>query len=112
MYDSRVNPDAWLFRAGVRDSSVIFGVSGILREGALVMYDRTTYSLWTQTGIAFAGPAEGMRLKRIPSERTTWGLWKERYPHTLVMKPASIPGIKREGGGRTASPNTRRQWRR
>ena len=92
VYDSHVNADAWMFRAGVRDSTVSFGVSGILRNGALVMYDRTTYSLWTQEGVAFAGPAAGMRLRRIPSVRTTWWVWRERHPETLVMKPAPKPG--------------------
>ena len=91
MYDSRVNFEAWSYRTGRRDSTVSFGVSGILRDGALVMYDRATYSLWTQEGVAFAGPAGGMRLRRIPSERTSWWAWKERNPNTLVMKPSPVP---------------------
>jgi len=100
VYDSNVNADAWMNRTGVRDSTLTFGISGILREGALVMYDRRTFSLWTQTGVAFAGPADGMRLRRIPSVRTTWSVWKERHPDTLVMKPALSPG-RRPGPGLT-----------
>ena len=60
--------------------------------GSLVMYDRTTYSLWTQAGVAFAGPATGMRLRRIPSVRTPWWVWRDRHPETLVMKPVPRPG--------------------
>ncbi len=72
MYDSRVNFEAWSYRTGRRDSTVSFGVSGILRDGALVMYDRATYSLWTQQGVAFAYEddaeryAEGLRRAGMP----------------------------------------------
>ena len=51
------------------------------------MYDRSTFSLWTQKGVAIAGPLKGSRLKRYPSVRTTWGQWLERYPRTLAMTP-------------------------
>ena len=40
MYDSRVNREAWWYRTGLSDTTVSFGVAGILRDGALVMYDR------------------------------------------------------------------------
>jgi hypothetical protein len=101
VYDSRVNREAWWYRTGLSDTTVSFGVSGILRDGALVMYDRATYSLWTQAGVAFAGVARGTRLSRIPSLRTTWWVWKEGNPNTLVMRPAPIPR------SRSGSPTTR-----
>jgi len=66
------------------------GVSGMLWRDALIMYDRTTKSLWSQiNGKAVAGPMKGRRLEEIPSELTTWGEWKRRHPQTLVLeKPA------------------------
>jgi len=64
-----------------------FGVTGILRRGALVMYDRSTYSLWTQEGSAIAGPLAGARLPRLPNEITTWDAWRRRHPDTLVLLP-------------------------
>ncbi|MBI5248745.1 MAG: DUF3179 domain-containing protein [Desulfomonile tiedjei] len=67
-----------------------FGVSGKLWRDSLVMYDRSTLSLWSQVlGQAVAGPLEGMKLEQIPSEVTAWAAWKERHPDTLVLvKPA------------------------
>ena len=69
------------------DSTATFGVSGILRNSALVMYDRKSTSLWTQRGRAIAGPLKGMRLRPIPSQRTAWVDWREQHPHTMGMAP-------------------------
>lgn len=70
------------------------GVSGMLWRDALIMFDRETRSLWSQVlGRAVAGPLEGERLDEIPSEMTTWGEWRRRHPHTLVLaRPANIRG--------------------
>ena len=80
--------------AGRSDSTVAFGVSGILRNSALVMYDRATISMWTQEGEAIAGPLRGERLRRIPSELTTWAAWRERHPNTAVMMQATCPATR------------------
>ena len=85
MYDSRLNV-GFRSRRWVRpDSIATFGVSGILRDRALVMYDRRSTSLWTQRGLAIAGPLRGLRLRQLPSERAAWAHWQQRHPHTLVM---------------------------
>ncbi len=54
------------------------------------MYDRSSRSLWSQIdGKAMAGPMSGQKLNKIPSQVTTWALWKEQHPDTLVLvKPA------------------------
>jgi hypothetical protein len=72
--------------------ALVFGVSGKLWRDSLVMYDRSTLSLWSQVlGEAIAGPLKGTKLAQIPSEVTTWGAWKQRHPNTLVLvKPAGL----------------------
>ena len=87
VHDPRLRPAFYRHRLSLKDSVLRFGVTGILRRGALVMYDRSTYSLWTQEGEAIAGPLAGTRLRRLASERTTWGAWLRRHPDTLVLLP-------------------------
>lgn len=65
---------------------VEFGVSGLLYRRALVMYDRRSKSLWSQTmGKAIAGPSTGRTLTRFPSILTTWKQWKAKHPHTMAV---------------------------
>lgn len=66
--------------------AVEFGVSGLLRNNDLVLYDRASESLWQQiTGRAFAGPKRGETLKTIPVAMTRWGTWKTAHPDTSVL---------------------------
>ncbi|MEH6466088.1 MAG: DUF3179 domain-containing protein [Porticoccus sp.] len=63
-----------------------FGVSGLLYNNDLLMYDRNTDSLWSQMeGRAISGPLKGVYLERLPVEHTTWRIWRERHPDTLVL---------------------------
>ncbi len=63
-----------------------FGVSGLLYNSDLLMYDQETESLWSQIeGRAISGPEKGKTLERIPVEHTYWREWKQRYPTTLVL---------------------------
>jgi hypothetical protein len=87
VYDSRIPADAARYRVGAIDTALTFGVSGILRASALVMYDRATVSLWSLEGHAIAGPLRGVRLRAVPSERVPWAAWRRRHPRTLVMGP-------------------------
>lgn len=63
-----------------------FGVSGLLFENNLIMFDRETESLWNQllTG-AQCGPEIGAELARIPIVETTLDHWSRLYPQTLVV---------------------------
>lgn len=67
------------------------GVSGLLWENSLVMFDKETGSLWSHIlGECMRGPLVGERLEVIPSAMSTWGAWRSRYPETtLVMMPRS-----------------------
>lgn len=66
--------------------TVEFGVSGLLRNNDLVLYDRATESLWQQiTGQAFAGPLRGQKLRAVPVAMTRWGTWRAAHPDTRVL---------------------------
>ncbi len=67
-----------------------FGVSGLLYNSNVLMYDRggRPESLWSQVltrGIS--GPAAEKSLRALPLELTTWQDWLSRYPETKVLSP-------------------------
>ncbi len=68
------------------DSSDIFGVSGLLYQSDVLLYDRKTESLWSQLmARAVTGPRIGERLKMLPAEHTTWRDWHRRHPQSRVL---------------------------
>jgi hypothetical protein len=68
------------------DSERSFGVSGLLYQSDLLMYDHETESLWAQMSArAVPGPARGERLELVRSRLLSWGEWKERHPSTTVL---------------------------
>ena len=65
---------------------VTLGVSGMLWNRSLVMYDVETRSYWSHLlGRAMSGPRRNTDLEQIPSTMTDWGAWKRRYPNTRVL---------------------------
>ena len=63
-----------------------FGVSGLLYNTNLTMFDRESNSLWNQMLLgAQCGPDRGTDLPRIPIVETTWEDWKNRHPNTTVL---------------------------
>ncbi len=75
-----------IFERVLGGEPVEFGVSGLLHNSDLVMYDRKTGSLWQQiTGTAFAGPKRKQVLRAVPSSMTTWSQWRSSHPHTTVL---------------------------
>jgi hypothetical protein len=65
-----------------------FGVSGVLHNNDLVLYDRQSESLWQQiTGEAFAGTRRGQVLTAIPVSMSFWGDWRKAHPDTAVLAP-------------------------
>lgn len=74
------------FDATVQGSLHTFGVSGLLYQSDLLMYDHQTESLWSQIGMhAVAGPLTGERLTPVFLEHTTWVEWRAAHPSTLVL---------------------------
>ena len=81
-----------VFNATDGDGSQIeFGVSGLLINSNLVMYDRrdgeTLYPQMIYTAIN--GPQVGDRLDLMPVVETTWALWKRMYPSTTVVQAST-----------------------
>ncbi|RMH19126.1 MAG: DUF3179 domain-containing protein [Gammaproteobacteria bacterium] len=63
-----------------------FGVSGLLYNSDVLMYDRQSESLWSQVmAMAVAGPASGNELEMLPTELCTWDSWNARHPDTKVL---------------------------
>lgn len=63
-----------------------FGVSGLLYNSDVLLYDRSTESLWSQImGEAISGPLKGKDLQPIRTYRITLGAWKNLYPRTLIL---------------------------
>lgn len=63
-----------------------FGVSGLLRNSDLVMWDGATTSLWQQiTGEAIVGEFTGTRLTMIPTPIVSFGDFAETHPDGEVL---------------------------
>jgi len=68
------------------------GVSGLLYNSNLVLYDRNTESLWTQmSGSSYVGPEAGTCLDLIPTVDATFGFWKTLHPDTKVLDRPGKP---------------------
>ena len=67
-----------------------FGVSGLLYNSNVLMYDRggSPESLWSQVmAEGVSGPGGRKRLRALPVELTTWSAWIARHPQTKVLSP-------------------------
>lgn len=75
-----------VYDAKVGDRTLNFGVSGLLYNSDVLLYDRQSESLWSQIiSTAISGPMKGQKLMRIPALHTTWQEWLKRFPGTLVL---------------------------
>jgi hypothetical protein len=74
------------FLADSNGRKLEFGVSGLLYNSDVLLYDRQTESLWSQIRKqAIAGPLKGLHLQQIPMEHTSWSDWRARFPQTQVL---------------------------
>jgi hypothetical protein len=63
-----------------------FGVSGLLYNANLIMYDRLTDSYWPQLYLkAAAGERKGEELILNSMIETKWAIWKALFPDTKVV---------------------------
>jgi hypothetical protein len=77
---------AMVFDRRLEGRVLSFGVSGLLYQSDLLMFDRETDSLWSQISAhAVTGPQRGERLALLRSRTTTWGQWKAAHPETTVL---------------------------
>lgn len=75
-----------VFDANAAGRQLNFGVSGLLYQSDVLLYDRQTESLWSQIKQeAVTGKLIGTRLQLLPSTQTTWGAWKKQHPDTFVL---------------------------
>ncbi len=71
-----------------------FGVSGLLRNSDLVMWDDKTTSLWQQTtGEGIVGEFAGTQLTFIPTALVRWADFKANFPGGDVLSRDSGPFI-------------------
>ena len=74
------------FSGNVNGKYRTFGVSGLLFNSDVLLYDRETESLWSQLmGYAVSGPSVDQKFELVSMEQTSWSEWKERNPGTLVL---------------------------
>lgn len=74
------------FDARVNGRDLSFGVSGLLYNSDVLLYDRQTNSLWSQLlGQAISGPLKGSRLTMLPLTHATWADWRKAQPATQVL---------------------------
>jgi hypothetical protein len=74
------------FEASIDGKATDFGVSGLLYNSDVLLYDRDTESLWSQIlNKAISGERVGKTLTPIPISHTTWRDWLGRHPQTRVL---------------------------
>ena len=75
-----------VFVRTVNNTILEFGTSGKLYNNNLVMYDRTSNSLWSQAlGEGIAGEYAGIKLEKFPFDLSYWKDWKQIYPQSKVL---------------------------
>ncbi|VAW69595.1 hypothetical protein MNBD_GAMMA10-2333, partial [hydrothermal vent metagenome] len=63
-----------------------FGVSGLLYNSDMLLYDRKTESLWSQIQAqAISGKRKGEKLMMRVVENTRWENWLRKHPDTKVL---------------------------
>jgi len=77
---------AMAFRSTVNGQDLSFGVSGLLYNSDVLMYDRQTQSLWSQIlGRAISGPSKGSVLQPVPVIHTNWQGWLQSHRQSSVL---------------------------
>jgi hypothetical protein len=77
---------AIVFNRRLDETVYQFGVSGLLRNSDLIMYDRTTETLWQQfTGEGLVGDLAGYQLTFLPSAIVSFADFRAAHPGGLVL---------------------------
>lgn len=75
-----------LDRRITKDKTVEFGISGVLLNSNVLLYDRTDQALWSQAGLeAISGPHVGTSPKHLPWEILSFSEWRESHPESTVV---------------------------
>lgn len=74
------------FKPEATDGDNTFGVSGLLYNSDMLLYDRDTESLWSQImGTAISGKLKGKKFLSLVLADTTWAHWLQQHPDTEVL---------------------------
>lgn len=74
------------FESTVDGKVLKFGVSGLLFNSDVLLYDRQTESLWSQLMVqSVAGPMKSRLLTPVVVAHTSFKDWQARHPNTLVL---------------------------
>jgi len=77
---------AIVFKRTIGTMTVMFGVTGLLRNSDLVMYDSYTESFWQQfTGEAIVGSYTGTQLEPMPAQIISFKEIKDSYPEAEML---------------------------
>ena len=75
-----------VFQAEAANKVLNFGVSGLIYNSDMLLYDRNTQSLWSQVmKKAVTGPLQGTNLVQVPAQYTTWAGWLQQHPDSLLL---------------------------
>ena len=79
-----------VFDREVDNEVLVFGISGLLYQSNVLLYDRQANpkeeSLWSQMlGEAIAGPKTGKRMRSLPHQTVQWQTWQIEHPDTEVL---------------------------
>lgn len=75
-----------VYVAEVAGEALNFGVSGLLYNSDVLLYDRQTESLWSQLqNRAISGAYKGQTLQQLPAQYTRWQDWLKQHPQTLIL---------------------------
>jgi len=83
---------AVVFNRRVKKRTLEFGVSGLLWNSNILMYDRQSDSLWSQIKMkAVTGSAARakQRLEIVDSQMVRWGTWRRKHRKTTVLSRSS-----------------------
>lgn len=70
----------------VDGEALSFGVSGLLFDNNLLLYDRKTQSLWSQMRAqSVCGSLAGRVPPLVPVVQSTWEAWRRMHPETTVV---------------------------
>jgi len=74
------------FDAKLENHNLQFGVSGLLYNSDVLLYDKNTESLWSQIlAKSVSGNLVGKELTILPVSHTSWKKWRKDHPLTDVL---------------------------
>lgn len=87
---------AVVFEGRSAGQDLTFGVSGLLFNNNLIMFDRQTDSHWPQMRMQCdQGELINTKLTVYPAIETAWGTWKKLFPNTVIL--STDTGFDRHG---------------